>query len=70
MKSLSDMPYLKVKAAKPAPADFFDRKSVLRADMQALLDSYAVFALSSPCLERSNEGSVPTMGGCLTSTVV
>jgi len=57
---------LKVKATKPAAPNFFEVKSLLRADMQVPVSSYDVLALSTTCLERSNQGSVQGDGACTT----
>ena len=56
---------IKVRATEEQLAGFFEREDgSLRADMEALIESYNVVAVNSPCLARSNAGGVPDEGMC------
>lgn len=58
---------VKVRATEEKPAGFFDvpeASSSLRADMEAVIESFNVVAVNSPCLSKSNAGSVPDEGVC------
>mmetsp|Transcript_33207 Transcript_33207/g.87293 ORF Transcript_33207/g.87293 Transcript_33207/m.87293 type:complete len:224 (-) Transcript_33207:231-902(-) len=57
---------LKVRAAKPGPAAFFEMSSALlvRSDMEALAESYRVSAVVPACLRASNSGTARSDGVC------
>jgi hypothetical protein len=57
---------LRVRATAPAPSDFFDAKgaSGLRAEMEAIAESFGAFAVNLPCVAQSNSGRVPSEGMC------
>ena len=55
---------IKVKAAKPAPLDFFEKESPLRSEMESLVESYRASAVDAACLQTSNAGKVPGVGVC------
>jgi hypothetical protein len=56
---------IRIKAAKPAPTDFFDQVGgSLLADMEAILESYYASPVNYPCLEASNKQRMPSGGLC------